>query len=95
MSFKVASPICMPSCGIIFVSIRGAKLVVLGCAAELKLVKSQQVRAMAKLAVQKAKAEKQLAAVRAQLKRLDECASGLMCIQLIRQGSADPNAVVL
>ena len=40
--------------------------------AELKLVKSQQVRAMAKLSVQKAKAEKQLAVIRGQLKSLDE-----------------------
>merc|ERR1719326_1106129 len=40
--------------------------------AELKLVKSQQVRAMAKLSVQKAKAEKQLATIRAQLRKLDE-----------------------
>merc|ERR1719230_1271871 len=40
--------------------------------AELKLCKSQQVRAMAKLSVQKAKAEKQLANARAQLKRLNE-----------------------
>jgi len=40
--------------------------------AELKLVKSQQVRAMARLSVQKAKAEKQLANIRGQLKRLDE-----------------------
>ena len=36
------------------------------------LVSARQVRAMAKLSVQKAKAEKQLATVRAQLKRLDE-----------------------
>lgn len=40
--------------------------------AELKLIKSQQVRAMAKLAVQKAKAEKQLATIRMQLKKFDE-----------------------
>merc|ERR1719353_326459 len=40
--------------------------------AELKLVKSQQVRAMAKLSVQKAKAEKSLATNRTQLQKLDE-----------------------
>merc|ERR1719326_767659 len=40
--------------------------------AELKLIKSQQVRAMAKLSVQKAKAEKQLATVRSNLRKLDE-----------------------
>ena len=40
--------------------------------AELKLIKSQQVRAMAKLSVQKSKAEKQLATLRSQLKKLDE-----------------------
>mmetsp|Transcript_21646 Transcript_21646/g.55293 ORF Transcript_21646/g.55293 Transcript_21646/m.55293 type:complete len:214 (+) Transcript_21646:1-642(+) len=40
--------------------------------AELKLSKSQNVRAMARMSVQKSKAEKQLAAMRAQLKKLDE-----------------------
>ena len=40
--------------------------------AELKLSKSQNVRAMARISVQKAKAEKQLAAMRSQLKKLDE-----------------------
>ena len=40
--------------------------------AELKLSKSQQVRAMAKLSVQKAKAEKQLAGMRQQLAKLGE-----------------------
>lgn len=40
--------------------------------AELRLVKSQQVRAMAKLSVQKAKAEKQLANARSSLKTLNE-----------------------
>ena len=39
---------------------------------ELKLAKSQQVRSMAKLSVQKAKAEKQLIALRDQLKKLNE-----------------------
>ena len=45
--------------------------------AELKLVKSQQVRAMAKLSVQKSKAEKQLASIRTQLKKIDEDKSAL------------------
>ena len=45
--------------------------------AELKLVKSHQVRAMAKLSVQKGKAEKQLATIRVQLKKLDEDKSAL------------------
>ena len=40
--------------------------------AELKMIKSQQVRAMAKLSVQKSKAEKQLSTLRSQLKKLDE-----------------------
>ena len=45
--------------------------------AELKLSKSQNVRAMARISVQKAKAEKQLAAMRSQLKKLDEDKSAL------------------
>jgi len=44
---------------------------------ELKLSKSQQVRAMAKLSVQKAKAEKQLGIVNGQLRKLGEDKSSL------------------
>jgi chromosome segregation ATPase len=40
--------------------------------AELQLAKSQQVRTLAKLSVQKCRAEKQLVMVRAQLKKLDD-----------------------
>ena len=40
--------------------------------AELKLSKSQQVRAMAKLSVQKSKAEKSLVAIKGQLKKLSD-----------------------
>ena len=47
-------------------------VVVLNLEAELKLSKSQQVRAMAKLSVQKSKAEKQLVGLREQLKKLNE-----------------------
>lgn len=39
---------------------------------ELRLSKSQQVRTMAKLSVQKSKAEKQLVGIRAQLMKLNE-----------------------
>lgn len=45
--------------------------------AELKLSKSQNVRAMARMSVQKAKAEKQLAGLRKQLKTLDADKSNL------------------
>ena len=40
--------------------------------AELRISKSQQVRAMAKLSVQKSKAEKKLVSVRSQLMKLNE-----------------------
>lgn len=43
-----------------------------GLEAELKLSKSQQVRAMAKLSVQRAKAEKQLVALKEGLQKLNE-----------------------
>ena len=45
--------------------------------AELKLSKSQQVRAMAKLSVQKSKAEKQLASIKEQLLKLSDDKSSL------------------
>ena len=45
--------------------------------AELKLSKSQQVRAMAKLSVQKSKAEKQLVAIKGQLLKLSDDKSSL------------------
>ena len=44
----------------------------LGLRAELKQSKSQQIRAMAKLSVQKSKAEKQLTQMKAQLGKLGE-----------------------
>ena len=45
--------------------------------AELKLSKSQQVRAMAKLSVQKSKAEQQLASIKEQLLKLSDDKSSL------------------
>ena len=44
---------------------------------EVKLSKSQQVRAMAKLSVQKSKAEKQLASIKEQLLKLSDDKSSL------------------